>query len=270
MTVDYLYLGGYCTDPCQLTVIIGKGNDSTIKIKSLCGGGSAGGGGGGAASALTDVKNKVKDQCIKKVVDQIMQSKLNSNTITDILNNIFSINSNINITFVEDPTMVNSNGEPVDARTSHNPNSINPTDIVISLNTTTLTGTSQEYKAATIIHEIIHASLDVSNASLSTPIDFYSQYFQHSDMLEKYMEDMSSGLHDFFPYLSMNAARSLCLNGLGDTVTNSQEFTNYITKWGFNRNPSSPDNWAALMFQYKVAENIGIKCNVGGSGKQVN
>ncbi len=177
-------------------------------------------------------------------------------------NKRFSVNNLVNLTFEESNTIVNSNGDPVEGKTS-GPTAFGPDgslDLTVYVRPDLLVGTSQEFRAAVIMHELIHASFRYSHASIPDAEILWTQTIQHYDMLQYYISKMSSSLVDFFPGMSRNASVSLSLFGLGNEVTNSQTFTDVIGYYGMNRDNSSTDNWAYYLVQYQ-ARSLGIVCN---------
>ncbi|MEI8058800.1 MAG: hypothetical protein WCG67_01480 [Ferruginibacter sp.] len=266
-TADYLYIGGYCTSPCQLNIAIS--NDSTIRIKSTCTGGVVTYVNGGGSSILKDVKNGIKDPCLKNIVNQFITGGTTSggltNVVSDILTNVFGFSNKVNITFLESNNiMLSDNSGPAEAKTIGDqvPNSNGVMNETVYLNTSLLSSTSQEYKASVIIHELIHASLNISVGQSPSAGVAYDQFLQHEEMLRSYIDKMSAALVDFYPSLPFEAARSLSLQGLGTNVVNSTAFTNLVTSplYGFNTNNTSRYFWGFNALQYQVGDK-GTICN---------
>lgn len=215
-----------------------------------------------AIGSLNEIKDSLNNKCLKSITSQIMSSSSYIyNDITLILKNIFSINDKINLVFRENPNLVNRTGVPIEANTINYFDSLtNMNNFTITLNPTLLDSTSQEFKTAVIIHEIIHAGIRYSYNNQGYPFDIFNQTITHQDMLSKYMEEMSTALVAYFPNMTMNQARSLSLFGLGSEVQSSPQFANYIALYGFNANGGT-DDWSEYALKYKVADNFGTKCN---------
>jgi len=257
-TLDYTYF--VCS--CDVNTGINLQSGDTF-IKSLCEGG------GGDPNLVKDIKNQVKDTCLKKVIEYLQNYSVN-NSITNILKNIFSVNNKINLTFIEDPNLKKSDGSDLEARTSSLPfqNSIGELDINIFINPNMFINTSQEFRATIIIHEIMHASFRFNNSFPNGIGDLFEQRLQHAEMLENYSNEMADALVTVFGMSKQNAI-SLTLFGLGDSklisenVINSQNFQNIITKWGYNNNPTSNFFWKIPATMYQNSENLGTFCKSG-------
>ena len=184
-STDYDYLGSYCNDGPECEPLIAISNDPKLKIKMLCGGG----GGGATTPTIINTKNNLKDSCLKKIANDFLNSNL-SNVVTDILKNVFSVGDHVNLSFEENTSIHDSQGNSIPAKTSGTlgPTSSSPIDETVYLNPDMLNTSSQEFKASVIIHEIIHSSLNVKGIDLN----------QHMNMLQNYMDAMSKSLKVFF------------------------------------------------------------------------
>lgn len=128
-----------------------------------------------------------------------------------------------------------------------------------------LSGASQEYKAAVIMHEIIHTSLTVNNLSNANAGIYPPSGYQHYQMLIGYTDEMVLALTNFFPDLTLEQAKSLALDGLGSVVRATPEFDALVTRWGFNNITNSTQNWAYFLRKHEVGEK-GTPCNSSRGG----
>jgi len=253
-SIDRTYIGTVCDNlyPCEVTRYINPSTEMAVKAFCSGGGGSSGGG-----SSIADIKERITDPCLKSVVDVFLSGAFD-NSVTQILKK-FGMNDKINLTFIQNDTITSSTKreELLETKTVFAPNSLN--DQIVYLNALAMLESTKEYKASRIIHEIIHANLNLKlNFSLN------EQVIQHADMLEFYMDNMANSLKNFFPNLTMKECYSLSLEGLGPEVSNSDSFYAYIIKKGFNRDTYSADNFTNLAQQHSVGnEGVGTKCSLG-------
>ncbi len=251
-----MYLGVTCTNTCEQTISINEKQENIIRSK--CGGNS--GSGNGGTPSMDKISSKLTDPCLKMAVETILNGSI-SNSITKILQDVFSISDKVNITFEQANIVFGNNNQEVPAHTNsdqiYNNGFLNNT---VTLNSTLLNGSSQEYKTAVIIHEIIHASLTVNAANSASAGIAPPSNYQHYLMLSSYMDVMSQSLKEFYPNLTLEQAKSLSLEGLGSFVTDSAEFDGLITRWGFNTIESSSLNWSYFSKRHLVNEE-GTSCN---------
>jgi hypothetical protein len=113
------------------------------------------------------------------------------------------------------------------------------------------------------LHEIIHTSLFVAAASNASAGIYPPSNYQHYQMLSGYMDEMVLALTNFFPDLTIEQAKSLSLNGLGDDKGISADFGALIARWGFNANPSSSQNWAYFSQRHEVGEVGSLATQIG-------
>lgn len=124
-----------------------------------------------ADSVILDTSITNNFPCVKKILDSISQYS-NMNAIAQIaLNTVFNIDKKIHLTYIADPALTNQSTEdaythPDSARMATNGSDSINFYATVHLNYWVLTHSSQEYIAATIIHEAVHAYIDYK----------YSQY----------------------------------------------------------------------------------------------
>lgn len=170
----------YCDDPCLMDP------------------GSCGGGDGGGSSGSNRVDNLLTDPCFSNTLQGLMNHNWRL-TATDILAN-FNSSTSLNLT-VSNTSFGNTS---VDADHAHG----NATTYQITLNDDALVGASQEYIAATIMHESIHALLFSQGKR--------GELQNHIEMVNSYINPMADALRFSF-LMSREDAVALAWGGLGDT-----------------------------------------------------
>ena len=248
-SIDRTYIGTVCDNPypCEVTRYISPSTESAVK--AFCNGGGSSGG-----SSFVQVKENITDPCLKSVVDVFLNGAFD-NSVTQILKK-FGMNDKINLNFVQNDTITRSSdhSQLLESKTVFAPNSLN--DQIIFLNSAAMSESTKEYKAGRIIHEIIHANL---NLKLNFSLD--EQMIQHADMLAFYMDTMAYSLKNFFPNLSLRECYSLSLEGLGEKVTKSQVFIDFIESKGFNNFDNNVDNYSYFSKMHEAGnDSVGTKC----------
>lgn len=228
---------------------VGTGLGATTPVHS----GGARGGSIPPQNSLADVKNNLQNPCFKAIADLMINNNL-QNIVTNILQNTFGVGPKINLTFAESTTIVDLNGNPVHAQTSSQYDPVNKI-----MNVTTYIrldqfdpAASQEFKASTLIHEIVHAYIFTDTSVLNG-------LTQHAYMLQNYIDGITGTLQSFFPSLSTQEAASLALGGLKDDIVGTPAFNDALTKYGFTTNANSRDffQYYLQLFEYGT---IGTKC----------
>lgn len=217
----------------------------------------SGGGRGGVSpmppSSLADVKNNLQNPCFKAIADHMIHNNL-QNMVTNILQNTFGIGPKINLTFAESNSIVNQNGTPVPAQTQAQYDAVNKI-----LNVTTYirldqfnAAASQEFRASTLIHEIVHAYI-------FTHPEVLNGLTQHAYMLQNYIGGIADALQSFFPSISAQEATSLALGGLGPELVGTPAFNAALTKYGFTTNANSRDFYQFYLKLYEYGTS-GTRC----------
>jgi hypothetical protein len=203
-------------------------------------------------SSINNINNQLKNPCLNWVANKMINSTL-KNTITDILQNTFNVSDKLNVSFQESTANNFESWTQPGTLTNGVLNEIIYLNPNMLFNSNTNMNASQEYIASLLIHEIIHTYLDV-NTTLSGNLQ------QHTEMLKGYIDKMAASLQGFYPNITLQQARSLSLQGLGSDVTSSSAFSSLLSQYGFNRDPSSPNNYANYAQQFQT-NNIGTNCN---------
>jgi hypothetical protein len=170
------------------------------------------GGGGGGFPPPTDedepchelrpeIKNKVKDPCLKAMVDLTINANVNTQ-VNSLIQSVFGESKKMNINFVDAPL-----DNRIDGKTNINGGfDVNGNlNIDITLNSNTMPGFSQQYITRVIMHEALHAYL-TSTGTLGK--------LQHEDMAKNYVIKMATSLQTMFTDLSDRDAKNLSLGGL--------------------------------------------------------
>lgn len=166
-----------------------------------------GGGGDGTQPTPTqptppvrkEIKNDIIDPCPR---DQV--NRLASNSF--FLQSMFGIGDKMTMTY-----MMGSLGAGVDADTRVQTTSGGYFTVTTTLDGTRMTGASNEYIMATLIHEMYHAKRAVAD-----PANTNSPTADH-DYMAKHLNEMASLLQSFFPSMLQQTARDLSWGGLGLT-----------------------------------------------------
>jgi hypothetical protein len=205
-----------------------------------------------STSSVNNIINQLKDPCFKSLANKMINNNL-QNIATNILQNTFGVSPKINLIFAESTTIVDKSGNPVAAQTSPNYNSsTNVLDITTYIRLDQFDpNASQEYKASILIHEIVHAYI-YANPSVLNGLT------QHTYMLQNYINGISNSLQSFFSILPKQAA-SLAIGGLGDDIKGTPAFNDALSKYGFNSDTQSADNYANFSQQFEYGT-IGTKC----------
>ncbi len=179
-----------------------------------------GGAGGGSSSgaSIDKITDSLKNACLEYTWNLVNSNDFN-NEIINLLNNTFGASDKFNITIVETPNLVDTNGNSLDGHTKARPDpNTGVMNIRLQLNLTTLPGATQEYTAATIFHEIIHAYL-------STIPDQAIKLNQENVIALSYVTCIISALKKDFPNLTDDEAEALAWGGLDGTSV----WNNYLT-----------------------------------------
>ncbi|WP_142687432.1 SprT-like domain-containing protein [Chitinophaga polysaccharea] len=113
----------------------------------------------------------------------------------------------------------------------------------VYLNNPLLECASQEYIAATLLHEIAHGILTYENIDGSNA--------QHNEMFKKYRKEIAAGLREMFPGINKDDADVLAYEGLDGTIWGSAFKTAF---------PKSCNTMVVIMDAYRNG-NKGTKCS---------
>lgn len=173
----------------------------------------SGGGGDQPNIWITDIINNFTNPCFGEVLRDIMDGKL-QNAIVNILCTLYSNTDILSLQFsnadigdysLDGITRMQSSGSFVVAN--------------ITLNDSALYNASQEYIAATIIHEVLHAYMNYKGGV--QPI------IEHEDMALFYQDVMMDALLEMYPTLERWQAEALTWGGLEKTYA----YTSFRGRW---------------------------------------
>ena len=150
-----------------------------------------------------EVINDLTNPCAKAMLEKVMGNDA-SNDIQTLFNREFGT-SDVSIKFIEESLPMNVAGETT--QFVHQVGS-NYKTVWISLNSNVMKNASQEYIAATIIHELMHAFAVIKNERFTR---------DHEDMDKNTVAIMASALNQLFPNMSMKDATALAWGGVYDT-----------------------------------------------------
>lgn len=145
----------------------------------------------------------LKDPCLKKSLDAILNASPSTNVFTKLFNDNFGTNLGCIITFIEYSDATKSYIDAFAKQTGSD-------SFDLSLNLAALDYASDEYITATIYHEMIHNYL--------TTIGIKDELQQHEEMQKNWQTVMAEQLKLDFPNLSDEDAKGLSWGGLGDTT----------------------------------------------------
>jgi len=175
-------------------------------------GGSTSGDNGTVTNPVNPLElvNHVTDSCLKKTVNRI----LNSNVTGKIAEIIKSLDKKTNVTiniYDSDNTINNKAGQTTGTKWQPVPNKPDDFSTNITLSKSHLLNSSQEYVAAVVIHEILHAYFreKTGNKEILDGLD-------HEDMARYYVGAIAEFLHDLYN-IDMIDAYAIAWEGASDT-----------------------------------------------------
>lgn len=193
ITLDYTYL--VCTT-CTTTSIGIKSGE--LFIKTNCTNSGNTGGDPGNPVPIISFWNNVSDTCLRKLLESTLT---NIYGLTyDILINEYPTSAYTAFNFTQvnrgitGPLIINAETEPIINVAANGQRSVN-----ILLNMDALSLCSQEYKAAVLMHEAIHAMIISGGDMLN------NNFVHHNYMANNYVEIIAADLRAQFPNLQGDA-----------------------------------------------------------------
>ncbi|NLR59240.1 hypothetical protein HGH93_14080 [Chitinophaga polysaccharea] len=198
-------------------------------------------GGGSTSNVINDVINNLTSPCFINVLHNVNSGTL-QNQVSKILKDIFNQTDKLNVRFYEDKL-----DDKIDGDTNASPvvsNGVTTLNIDITLNNKLITTfhSSQEYIAATILHEVLHAYF---RAKGSNPL------VDHNDMGLFYIDNMAGGIKEVFPGISDDDARALSWGGVQESYAWAQLIKN---------SPTNANKIIDTNQKYRTSAS-GTKCN---------
>jgi hypothetical protein len=162
------------------------------------------------APATDTIKNNIIAPCLNNPLTAILNSS--NNVIALLIKSVFGSSSSFTLSINQVP--YTSQGGPGE---THLPLSIGNgiSMIQIDLAKYELDGASQEFTAAAILHEMVHAYLLTQP---NFPTDLTAQ---HEYMLQNYTDTIATALQQLYPSLSSDTAISLAMGGYGGIQNNN-------------------------------------------------
>jgi hypothetical protein len=159
------------------------------------------------------ITNNVKDPCLHRLVDSAIKRDVGYE-LKQSMNGIFNTNTKFNLDFYDKPLAYFTDGEtePTEITGSYvyRPDgtieritNITGMDIKITLNSSTLPNSTEEYVTATILHEALHAYFKSANTT-----------FDHDIMVRKYIPWYKASLHAIYPSMTEGDLTGLAYGGL--------------------------------------------------------
>jgi hypothetical protein len=203
-SIDINYLGERCdTDKsCQTTIGISEKSD-IIKLNCGAPGGGREGGGGSGNNEIDKIINNITDPCLKELVSKLQNANKLTNSIGEILQNVFGKNEKIILNFSQDDDLKNSKGEDLYGESYVDNNGVYQTKLNARLLNNDF---SEERQTLTIMHEVLH---DYFNNKIQEELKTYIPN-QHTFML-RYINQMATTLEDLYPQLRQNPNLALAL-----------------------------------------------------------
>jgi ferredoxin len=159
---------------------------------------------GEGEAPFRNIINNLTTPCLSNVFTQINNSDSLQTDIGHMLHDVFNIWDQANFTIGE------SNSLPPDRNgQTSSTNSGDYFNSYVTLNTNTLPGTSKEYIAGTIYHEIVHAYLHATGK--------FGNMQNHIAMAQSYIAALTDTLRHYFPGLSSIQAEAIAWVGLDET-----------------------------------------------------
>jgi hypothetical protein len=151
------------------------------------------------------IVNNIKDPCLRKMVEQVIDNDITF-TAQNSLSSIFKESPRMNLFFEESKSLIDQNMANTIGR-----NTAGGMDVTITLNQNVLPGATQEYIAAVIVHEAVHAYLNSKGFNYNTD--------QHQMMLRDYLFVIAGYLTTTFQTPTQDAY-ALAFEGMENVFVN--------------------------------------------------
>lgn len=174
---------------------------------------------------IQTITNNFTDACQRKVANDIMNYRLASE-IVKMAKDIFGVSSKTNLIFKpQSDYFIEYPNVPWPSNVAARHGATNNNGIITSsifLNESMLANSSQEYLAATILHEILHAILSATANG--------NENYEHNQMATTYLAQSTTLLMDMYG-LSEGDAKALNVDGLRNTVLGSVIYNMFPAQW---------------------------------------
>ncbi len=212
------------------------GYNQNLELDEFGGGGGVIAGGGAPDGIVDDINTNITDPCISSVLSAIL-SKDKQIEMMSYVNKQFGLNEKCNLNIKDVQNLTNTRGEPVAGLAKV----IRHKDVLtIEISINYGRGSSKEFIAATILHEMIHGYIVSQNIQQNGKEDVLAD--------SKYIGWMSTALISLFPNLSPTDANALALGGL--------QYTSYFN----NLSIDTQNDCNKINAMHEIGE-AGQKCN---------
>ncbi|GEM_PF-2574508 len=184
-----------------------------------------------------DTANYVTKPCMNDALRKAL-GKGAKGKVKALMDSTFLVNSSVNVDFYYYAIPVGNRSYGADAYTG--PSANNPNHQLIVFNEDRLGNASQEYKVATIYHEVLHAYLAVLvNRDTDGNLIITNA---HEDMVNNYIRMMAADLRGLFPNMDESDAHKLAMGGLQGTtryslLSQAQKADIYNTNIAYSTKP---------------------------------
>ncbi len=161
--------------------------------------------GTGTPPKVTDVMDNLQNPCFKKVLAALRNGTL-QNKVSEILFKTFGSSGDLNIRFDEAVLANTTDGQTLPVKV----NNVVNMDVTINSLLYTNLHASQEYVAATMFHEILHAYFGANNYNPLIGVG-------HNDMGMLYVQIMADALVEVYPNLPKGDAIALAWGGVQES-----------------------------------------------------
>jgi hypothetical protein len=217
--------------------------------------------GGNEADAFTPkIENFIKDTCLAKIVQKIIEKDL-ANAMSQKLLSIFDKSETMNLYFIDRSTNVKNS--PGNFRVY--PQKSGVSDYTIYLDLTKMPEASNEYKAAAIIHEITHAIIRTNLTSEGNSM--MTDREKHYIMLDKYIKQMKEFLQETFT-LTDEEALSMIFAGIGDLApepdinnNDNNVFVKLLNKYNLSNIPGDMNSYTDINKEFFEGKKGTKNCN---------
>jgi hypothetical protein len=217
--------------------------------------------GGNEADAFTPkIENFIKDTCLAKIVQKIIEKDL-ANEMSQKLLSIFDKSETMNLYFID---RINSVAKsPGNFDVTYPKNGISNYNIYLDLSKMSLA--SNEFKAAVVIHEIAHAIIRTNFTN--EEYDAISKSERHYIMLDKYIIQMKDFLQETFT-LTDEEALSMIFDGIGDLApepdianNNNNVFLELLKKYKLSDVPGDENHYITIKDDFEKGRKGTKNCN---------
>ncbi|RKR81554.1 hypothetical protein BDD43_1701 [Mucilaginibacter gracilis] len=190
-----------------------------------------------ADPAVVTIVNNVLDPCLRAMVAAAISRNIQLD-LNKSMNGIFNSNTNFNLEFIDGTLAPSLSGvtNVIDRNGTYDSGqqrliNVSKMSLQIELNSS-LSGASQEFITATILHEVLHAYFRTIYSTAT---------FDHEVMVKEYLPWFMSALQSIYPRMTEFDQKSLAYGGLTDTVAFISSADNSMLNFYLNNNTTFRD-----------------------------